>query len=146
AGSQSLEEMLTQYKIVTHNEERKALWTAMRKAWPKTFGKPGVTPGVEGASAITIDLYAENDLATEICFSRRNAVYLFNGHEGRIVSVPIAKVLPHINAITFIKSKGPMGYSYILWSYGRPEVSVGSSLIRSEPGSDLNNDTPANER
>ena len=123
-GSLSLEEYLIRSKVITHNAERKALWTALWKVWPGTFhASKADLAAINGAS---IALYAENASATELCFYKSGRVYTFDGHEGQISPVVMAKVLPPINAITFQDSKGPEGPSFILWCSGQPEASIGA--------------------
>lgn len=128
AGSRShdLETILVEEKIVTQTAERKALWTALGSAWPKTFGKSSTGTNIEGKAVVDADIYAENGSVTEICFYRKGQVYTFNMQERRINPVQMAKVLPVINAITYTKGAPPSGPGFILWGSGHAEAYIGA--------------------
>lgn len=122
-----LETMLVEEKIVTHVAERKALWTALSVAWPKTFGNSSTSKNFEGKVVVDADLYAENGSVTEICFYRKGQIYTFNMQEKKINPVHMAKVLPVINAITYTKGAPPSGPGFILWGSGHAEAYIGTS-------------------
>jgi ABC-type amino acid transport substrate-binding protein len=125
--SRSLPDYLVQIGAVTQPAKRQALWAALRRAWPATFGTHDSNPDLSGGRVIRMDVYAENGELTRICFCRGNQVYTFDLHTGKITPISMAKVLPVINAITYAHGKEPMGPGFILWSDGSPEAYIGET-------------------
>jgi hypothetical protein len=90
---------------------REALWAALFKACPK--------------EAQDINVYAENDSLTQVCFRSGGQTMLFSLRTGRAEPVHHMKALPRgsVNRITYF-SRGPDDGAFILWSNGKHQLSI----------------------
>jgi hypothetical protein len=98
--------------VVEASDPRQELWQGLLSSWPH-----GEKP---------IDVYAENDQLTIICFRSGGQTYLFHLKSGKVEHVTHAKRLPSkINRITF--EQGNSFGSFTLWHYNSPELSIGAA-------------------
>lgn len=125
SSKQSLEEYLVRKKVIGHIKERQALWAALVKAWPQTFGKDTVHAGFDGKPLVDLQICAENSSLTEICFYRQGEICTFDARTKKISPVVMQLVLPPINEITYTVSTSSEGSNFILWSSGRPVACIG---------------------
>ena len=105
-------------KYSTMEEKRKELWKDFHKIRFEKFGE-----------FQEINLYAENDLLTRICFICNKGLFIFywNKSEGHIKKIQHAKMIMYnnINRITFgYKEKEDLGF-FKLWHYETEELSIG---------------------
>jgi len=102
-------------KCTSIKEKRKELWKSFNKIRNKKFGK-----------LKKIDLYAENDSLTRICFICDKGLFVFywNKEEGHIERIRHAKMIVYdrINRITFDRKRE----AFKLWYYGTEELSIGA--------------------
>ena len=92
--------------------KREALWKAFLGALPEDK-KP-------------VTAYAENDTLDTILFRANRVTYVFSLSENKVKPVLHAKRLPHpINRITYEKNDNSPGGSFLLWYYGKVELSAG---------------------
>ncbi len=95
---------------------RKTLWLEFGKARPADVTWRSIT------------VYAENPSLTQICFRANGTTYMFDLATKETKPVQHAKSLPEgmINSITFVTSQDGKSGSFILWSNGQFELSIGA--------------------
>jgi hypothetical protein len=90
---------------------REALWAALFKACPK--------------EAQDINVYAENDTLTQVCFRSGGRTMLFSLKTGKAEVVHHMKALPRgsVNRITYF-SRGRDDGAFILWFSGKHQLTI----------------------
>jgi hypothetical protein len=107
-------------KKTSVEEKRKELWNVFHQVRFEKFDK-----------FQDIDLYAENNSLTRICFICDKGLFVFywDKGEGHIEQMKPAKLIMYnrINRITFEEAKNKEGLGFFkLWYYETEELSIGS--------------------
>jgi hypothetical protein len=112
------EKQKTDYKYSEKDEKKQGLWKDFYKTQIEYFGE-----------IQEINLYAENDSFTKICFICEKGLFVFswNKSEGNIEKTIHAKHISYknINRITFERNNG-LGF-FKLWYNQREELAIGAS-------------------